>query len=117
MNSSTVNNKVWQSNCLERRLPTPLTTVLDSSDAYAAADAAIKQQPELLFHKIIAHFCHLFDCKETAAIFPTMNRLFLTVQEQSNFIRCVRSTLRLGKPIFCAANLTNASAAQRRRPL
>ena len=72
--------------------------VIDSESAYEAADKHIQENPSMLVNKIVSHFKHLFDCKETTAVFPKMNRLFLNIQELQNFARCVRSTLRIGMP-------------------
>ncbi len=61
-----------------------------------AAQLHLRQHPEALTSKIVAHFQQLFDVRSVDGIFPKMTEIYLTVNELGNFLKVLRSTLKLG---------------------
>ena len=92
----------------QRRMLDILRQLVDGEAAAArtqhsldAAHLHLRQHPEALTSKIVSHFQQLFDVRSVDGIFPKMTEIYLTVNELGNFLKVLRSTLKLGA---CALN-------------
>ncbi|KAK9820170.1 hypothetical protein WJX72_007055 [[Myrmecia] bisecta] len=68
---------------------------LQAADTIAAAKDLLQAQPEVLLHRIVAHFQHLFDCRQLDGVLPAMNQVFVSYTEGRNFKRALSSLLGL----------------------
>ena len=48
---------------------------LAAADTIAAAEGIVAADPDLLLHRIVAHFQHLFDCPSLEGILPALNQV------------------------------------------
>ena len=61
---------------------------------YAAAEAAMGEQPQELTNRIVAHFMQIFDVKSgVRGVLPKMNEVFLFTSEQNTFMAAARAML------------------------
>jgi len=58
---------------------------LAAADTIAAAEGVVAAQPDVLLHRIVAQFQHLFDCHRLEGVLPALN------QVRSSFILTVAS--------------------------
>lgn len=50
-------------------------TSLAAADTIAAAEGAVAAQPDVLLHRIVAQFQHLFDCHRLEGVLPALNQV------------------------------------------
>ena len=48
---------------------------LAAADTIAAAEGVVAAQPDVLLHRIVAQFQHLFDCPRLEGVLPTLNQV------------------------------------------
>ena len=48
---------------------------LVAADTIAAAEGVVAADPDLLLHRIVAQFQHLFDCPRLEGILPALNQV------------------------------------------
>jgi hypothetical protein len=48
---------------------------LAAADTIAAAEGVVAAQPEVLLHRIVAQFQHLFDCHRLEGVLPALNQV------------------------------------------
>lgn len=78
-----------------QELVTQERKALRALDTFQRADMHLKLQPDDLVSKLCTHFERLFEVRSTEGMLPKMNELYLFVNEQSNFVKVLRSMLGL----------------------
>ncbi|GLI64985.1 hypothetical protein VaNZ11_008410 [Volvox africanus] len=68
---------------------------LTARESLAAASQHMTREPEHLLSRLVSHFMRLFDCKSLDGVVPAVNRLYVTLNEQRNFIHALSSALDL----------------------
>ena len=63
-------------------------TSLAAADTIAAAEGVVAAQPDVLLHRIVAQFQHLFDCHRLEGVLPALNQ-----------VRCSFLCPHCGKPL------------------
>lgn len=48
---------------------------LAAADTIAAAEGVVAADPDLLLHRIVAQFQHLFDCPKLEGVLPALNQV------------------------------------------
>ena len=48
---------------------------LAAADTIAAAEQVVASQPDVLLHRIVAHFQHLFSCPRLEGVLPALNQV------------------------------------------
>ena len=48
---------------------------LAAADTIAAAEHVVASQPDVLLHRIVAHFQHLFSCPRLEGVLPALNQV------------------------------------------
>ena len=48
---------------------------LAAADTIAAAQEVVASQPDVLLHRIVAHFQHLFSCPRLDSVLPALNQV------------------------------------------
>ena len=48
---------------------------LAAADTIAAAEGVVAAQPDVLLHRIVAQFQHLFDCHRLEGVLPALNQV------------------------------------------
>lgn len=71
-------------------------TLLNSHEAYQAAEEHIKQHPDVLSSRFVTHFRELFGVKSINGLFPKLNEVFVFSNEMKHFLQVARPTLGLG---------------------
>ncbi|GIL44765.1 hypothetical protein Vafri_2272 [Volvox africanus] len=78
-----------------RQLVEAEAVALTARESLAAASQHMAREPEELLSRLVSHFMRLFDCKSLDGVVPAVNRLYVTLNEQRNFIRALSSALDL----------------------
>jgi len=69
--------------------------MMDQQSSVRASEAYLKEHPETLVSRSVAHFQQLFGVRSVDGIFPKMNELYVFSSEMENFLRVLRPTLGL----------------------
>lgn len=56
---------------------------LAAADTIAAAEGVVAADPDLLLHRIVAQFQHLFDCPRLEGVLPALNQVGNTPTDQT----------------------------------
>ncbi|EFJ49191.1 hypothetical protein VOLCADRAFT_117327 [Volvox carteri f. nagariensis] len=78
-----------------RQLIEAEAAALTARESLAAASHHLKTEPEQLLSRLVSHFMRLFDCPSLEGVVPAVNRLYVTLNEQRNFIRALATALDL----------------------
>ncbi|GIM00811.1 hypothetical protein Vretimale_5731 [Volvox reticuliferus] len=78
-----------------RQLVEAEAMALTARESLAAASQHMAREPEHLLSRLVSHFMRLFDCKSLDGVVPAVNRLYVALNEQRNFINVLASTLDL----------------------
>ncbi|ETV66416.1 hypothetical protein, variant [Aphanomyces astaci] len=70
---------------------------LQERQMYSIAMTNVEKQPDVLVHKMIQHFRHLFGVKTMDGVFPKINEVFLFVNEMNNALASIKEALNLRK--------------------
>ncbi|ETV93987.1 hypothetical protein, variant 1 [Aphanomyces invadans] len=68
-------------------------------------------QPDVLIHKMIQHFRHLFGVKSMEGVFPKINEVFLFVNEMNNALASIKESLGLARTVSVAHALNELRTA------
>lgn len=75
--------------CLQavRQLVDVERAALGTQETLKAAEGLVASQPDVLVHRIVHHFMHLFDCARMEGVLPRMNQVYVGLNEAKNFQR------------------------------
>ncbi|KAL0019238.1 hypothetical protein WJX79_004955 [Trebouxia sp. C0005] len=68
---------------------------LAAADTIAAAEGVVAAQPDVLLHRIVAQFQHLFDCHRLEGVLPALNQVYVAYTEGMNFKKALADLLGL----------------------